>query len=122
MSICLARSLTRVGLGRLCTARALSSTATLKGDQVIHTGQTWDEADPRSARFSVTGLTKETNDRWAIDLIAAVPPKVVTTRKVSCDGGGGALGHPKIFINLDPEGPQSCNYCGLRFVLDKGHH
>ena len=81
-SLCLARAMTRVGVGRLCVARALSSTTPSKGDQVTHTGQTWEEADPRSARFSVTGLEKQTNERWAIDLIAAVAPKVVTTRKV----------------------------------------
>lgn len=119
-SICLARAVTKAG--RLTLARTISSSAPRKADQPTHTGQSWDENDPRSARFSVTGLEKQTNTRWAIDLIKEVPPKVVTTRKVSCDGGGGALGHPKIYINLDPEGPQSCNYCGLRFVLDKGHH
>ena len=36
-------------------------------------------------------------------------------RQVACDGGGGALGHPKVYINLDKEGPQSCIYCGLRY-------
>ena len=41
--------------------------------------------------------------------------------EVSCDGGGGALGHPKVFINLDPSGPQSCIYCGLRFEMDHSH-
>ena len=44
------------------------------------------------------------------------------TFQVSCDGGGGALGHPRVYINLDPDGPQTCGYCGLRFVLDKDHH
>lgn len=24
--------------------------------------------------------------------------------------GGGALGHPKVYINLDKEGPKSCHY------------
>ena len=38
-------------------------------------------------------------------------------RQVSCDGGGGALGHPRVFINLDASGPQSCIYCGLRYVF-----
>ena len=35
--------------------------------------------------------------------------------QVSCDGGGGPLGHPKVYINLDKPGPQSCPYCGLRY-------
>ncbi|POW01376.1 hypothetical protein PSHT_12568 [Puccinia striiformis] len=37
--------------------------------------------------------------------------------------GGGALGHPKIFINLDKPGPKPCGYCGLRFERSHdGHH
>jgi hypothetical protein len=45
--------------------------------------------------------------------------------------GGGALGHPKVFISLENatlKEPEPCIYCGLRFVskeavmeeLDKG--
>eukprot|EP00090_Calanus_glacialis_P034194 TRINITY_DN5722_c0_g1_i6.p1 TRINITY_DN5722_c0_g1~~TRINITY_DN5722_c0_g1_i6.p1 ORF type:complete len:133 (-),score=31.08 TRINITY_DN5722_c0_g1_i6:104-472(-) len=98
------------------------SVSVMKLDQVTHTGQQFDEADQRNARFAVTGLKKEVNTQWAVDLIAAIPPTVVTKRVVSCDGGGGALGHPKIYINLDQSGPQSCNYCGLRFELDHAHH
>ena len=35
--------------------------------------------------------------------------------KVACDGGGGALGHPKVYINLDKKGPHACIYCGLMY-------
>ena len=38
--------------------------------------------------------------------------------QVSCDGGGGALGHPKVYINLDGGEPVACIYCGLRYVFD----
>jgi NADH dehydrogenase (ubiquinone) Fe-S protein 6 len=27
--------------------------------------------------------------------------------------GGGSLGHPKIYINLDKPGPHACTYCKL---------
>jgi len=33
--------------------------------------------------------------------------------------GGGPLGHPRVFINLDPTTPEKavpCGYCGLRFI------
>lgn len=40
------------------------------------------------------------NPHFAIDLINAIPPKPVKDRVVWCDGGGGALGHPKVYINL----------------------
>ena len=28
----------------------------------------------------------------------------VTERRVSCDGGGGALGHPKVWLTIGDEG------------------
>lgn len=55
----------------------------------------------------------------AIDYILEEPPIEVHTRTVGCDGGGGSLGHPKVYINLDPGVPQTCGYCGLRFNLIK---
>lgn len=33
-------------------------------------------------------------------MVAEEPVTDVETRIVSCDGGGGALGHPKVYINL----------------------
>jgi len=62
-------------------------------------------------------------DRPASVYIAEVPPIVVDERVTACDGGGGSLGHPRIFINLDPstpDDPTPCGYCGLRFV-QKSH-
>jgi NADH dehydrogenase (ubiquinone) Fe-S protein 6 len=42
-----------------------------------------------------------------------------------CDGGGGALGHPLEYIELDlvKPGPNTCKYCGLRFIsTHHAHH
>lgn len=39
---------------------------------------------------------------------------------VACDGGGGALGHPKVYLTLDKEGGIDCPYCGHRFELKEG--
>ena len=50
---------------------------------LVVTGQTFSESDPRNVRFAVTGLEKQVNDQWAIDLIAKVPPIVVNKRIVS---------------------------------------
>lgn len=44
----------------------------------------------------------------------------VTETRVSCDGGGGALGHPKVYLNLSKEGWVECPYCDRRFVLKEG--
>ncbi|VDM03187.1 unnamed protein product, partial [Schistocephalus solidus] len=40
------------------------------------------------------------NQSFAVDLISKVPAKKVTSHIACCDGGGGALGHPKVYINL----------------------
>ncbi len=41
----------------------------------------------------------------------------VKTKRVSCDGGGGALGHPRVFLDLGQAGSVECKYCGRKFVL-----
>jgi len=38
---------------------------------------------------------------------------------VSCDGGGGALGHPRVFLHME-DGRVECPYCGREFVLTGG--
>lgn len=39
---------------------------------------------------------------------------------LSCDGGGGALGHPRVYLNMEGRGEIDCPYCGRRFVLRQG--
>ncbi len=50
------------------------------------------------------------------------PPEVieVDSTTVSCDGGGGALGHPRVYLNLGADGTVECGYCDRRFVLKSG--
>lgn len=45
-------------------------------------------------------LCVKVNKNFAIDLVAEEPVTDIEARVVSCDGGGGALGHPKVYINL----------------------
>lgn len=40
----------------------------------------------------------------------------VSTDVVACNGGGGALGHPRVFLNLSAEGKIECPYCSRLFV------
>jgi NADH dehydrogenase (ubiquinone) Fe-S protein 6 len=40
----------------------------------------------------------------------------VDGKSVACDGGGGPLGHPRIFINVDKPKICWCTYCGLPYV------
>lgn len=50
------------------------------------------------------------------------PPETVRTHstRVSCDGSGdvpAALGHPRVFLEIDDRGWVDCSYCDRRFVL-----
>lgn len=38
---------------------------------------------------------------------------------VSCDGGGGALGHPKVWYSFDGADQIECAYCDRVFVRHK---
>ena len=56
-------------------------------------------------------------------LIAAVPVIKVKGNVATCNGGGGALGHPiegsmRSTRGGDPTIPTDCKYAGLRFVRD----
>ena len=52
--------------------------------------------------------------------IDAPETKVVNTRKVACDGGGPANGHPRVWLTIprDP-GWIECPYCDARYVLSE---
>jgi len=68
------------------------------------------------ARSPALAVTQSPKPAPAQELVHRVPPRVVDALAVECDGGGGPLGHPKVFINLNRPTPQPCGYCGLRFV------
>lgn len=55
------------------------------------------------------------------------PPEIVrvTETRVACDGasdipGGRALGHPRVWLEIDEAGHVDCGYCDRRFVLIGG--
>ncbi|KAF8943916.1 hypothetical protein BGZ47_004880 [Haplosporangium gracile] len=58
----------------------------------------------------------------AVELIAEEPIRMVEGRRARCDGGGGSLGHPAVWINLDRPGNHACGYCGIRFEQKPHHH
>lgn len=51
-----------------------------------------------------------------MELIHRQPVRWTHNKVVSCDGGGGPLGHPKIFINTDKPQITYCEYCGTPYV------
>jgi uncharacterized Zn-finger protein len=48
------------------------------------------------------------------------PPEIihVDDLRVACDGGGGPLGHPKVYLSLERGGRVECPYCDRLFVLN----
>eukprot|EP00938_MAST-03A_sp_MAST-3A-sp1_P004701 g4701.t1 len=78
--------------------------------QPVRQADTWDANSNRHKSISES-LIKE------VDVIE------VDGTVAMCDGGGGATGHPVEYIQLnttDRSKPQTCKYCGLRFV-QKAH-
>ena len=56
---------------------------------------------------------------------APAPPEteLVDTTRVACDGGAGALGHPRVWLTIEPaKGFVDCGYCDKRFVLRDAAH
>ncbi|MGG7565878.1 zinc-finger domain-containing protein [Rhodovulum sp. DZ06] len=47
--------------------------------------------------------------------------ETVTKTRVACDGGEGALGHPRVWLSIpEAEGFVECGYCDKRFILKGG--
>ncbi len=44
----------------------------------------------------------------------------VATAIVACDGGGGAMGHPRVYLTLGKDGEIECPYCSRKYVLKEG--
>jgi len=52
---------------------------------------------------------------------------MVSQTRIACDGGGGALGHPKTYLDMGSDTQVRCKYCDKVFKLDpnakqSGHH
>jgi uncharacterized Zn-finger protein len=47
------------------------------------------------------------------------PPETINvdTPVVACDGGGGALGHPRVYLNVGRAGRVECGYCDRLYVM-----
>ena len=47
-------------------------------------------------------------------------PEIIQVKQdahqVSCDGGGGALGHPKVYYSFDGKDEVVCGYCDRLFT------
>lgn len=53
--------------------------------------------------------------------LQAPETKIVETPRLACDGGGGALGHPRVWLQIpQADGYVECGYCDCKYVLKGG--
>ena len=49
---------------------------------------------------------------------------IVRNHRIACDGSGdgvpAALGHPRVWLEIDESGAVECGYCDRRYVLAGG--
>ena len=39
--------------------------------------------------------------------------------RVACNGGGGALGHPQVWLTVGADGRVTCPYCSNLFIMTR---
>lgn len=50
--------------------------------------------------------------------IQAPETKTVDSNRIACDGGEGALGHPRVWLSIPHDtGFVECPYCDCKYVL-----
>lgn len=77
-----------------------------------------------ASRRDIAGVMTVKPDRFTREITT------VATRYVWCDGAGdirggesyrsAALGHPRVYMEIDEKGYADCGYCDRRFVLEGG--
>ncbi|KAJ2319043.1 hypothetical protein IWW52_002200 [Coemansia sp. RSA 2704] len=119
-----------VAIAQRCKSTNVPASAESKelAQQAPNRELTWSQTQrPRAditndPRFVQVDLDGQPRPMAAIELIAEEPVREVEGRLACCDGGGGALGHPRVWMNLDDGKPADCGYCGLRFQMKPHHH
>ena len=67
------------------------------------------------------GATAPTDAEFsAVDSPPAPETVVVHSHRIACDGVGGALGHPRVWLEMGAAGFVECGYCDRRFELAHG--
>ena len=72
--------------------------------------------------MSLPATTPNAPARTHPDAIA--PPETITVsgHRVACEGDGGVLGHPRIYLELGDKPFVECPYCDRRFVPEHHDH
>ncbi len=72
------------------------------------------ERAPDEGQVAGGGLAKEI----AVSEAQNTPEIIeIDSETVACDGGGGALGHPRVWLNARGKGAVDCPYCDRQYVL-----
>ena len=72
------------------------------------------------ATFMVNEPNAANKDKYMAGIVPEPPETIeVETFDVVCDGGGGTLGHPRVYLTL-VEGKIECGYCDRMYVLKPG--
>ena len=63
-------------------------------------------------------MTRNYANATSGDASGTLSSNVIATNqsRVACNGGGGPLGHPQIFLSLGADGKVICPYCSFVFV------
>jgi NADH dehydrogenase (ubiquinone) Fe-S protein 6 len=63
------------------------------------------------------------NDNAAKSSVVTEPPEIlyVAKKRVACDGGEGALGHPRVFLEMGEEDRVECPYCDRLYIYRPDH-
>ena len=74
---------------------------------------------PKLARGERQGERPDVKARPPLPSPVVPPPEIilVSSRRVACDGVGGALGHPRVYLEMGEADFVECGYCDRRFVL-----
>ena len=67
-----------------------------------------------AARYMPTDAVSDTPIGSAPEVV------VIKSHRVACDGVGGALGHPRVYLEMGQSNFVECPYCDRRFVLSVG--
>ena len=73
------------------------------------------------ARKAVTSKPEPAPAKPALTSPGPAPEVIVVhSHRIACDGVGGALGHPRVWMEMGEANFVECPYCDRRFVLASG--
>jgi len=64
----------------------------------------------------VTGRIGNAHRSESQSFVSQVPVAEIDGHTAICEGGGGSLGHPVEYIELNPDEPSTCLYCGYKYI------